>query len=134
MLPAHWLRGSIVTFVLFLPLFPLYRVLIEWFMCIELPWKTRVGPGLKLHHGQALVVNDATVFGAGCILRSSTTIGNKQQPDGTYSGSPVIGDRVDVGSNAVIFYYLAKLDGIYYRDAASCELCKRGVPLEKTRL
>lgn len=32
------------------------------------------------------------------------------------------------------FYYLAKLDGIYYRDAASCELCKRGVPLEKTRL
>jgi len=32
------------------------------------------------------------------------------------------------------FYYLAKLDGIYYRDAASCELCKRGVPLETTRL
>jgi orotate phosphoribosyltransferase len=28
-------------------------------------------------------------------------------------------------------YYLAKLDGIYYRDAESCELCKQGVPLEK---
>ena len=29
------------------------------------------------------------------------------------------------------FYYLAKLDGIYYTDAASCELCKRGAPLDK---
>jgi orotate phosphoribosyltransferase len=28
-------------------------------------------------------------------------------------------------------YYLAKLDASYYRDAASCELCKRGVPVEK---
>ncbi len=98
----HWLRGSSITFVLFLPLFLLYRVLIEWFMCIELPWKTRVGPGLQLHHGQALVVNDRTVLGAGCILRSSTTIGNRRLPDGTYGGSPVIGDRVDIGANAVI--------------------------------
>jgi len=29
------------------------------------------------------------------------------------------------------FYYLAKLDGLYYMDAGSCELCKRGVPTEK---
>jgi orotate phosphoribosyltransferase len=28
------------------------------------------------------------------------------------------------------FYYLAKLDGLYYKDAASCDLCKQGVPLE----
>jgi orotate phosphoribosyltransferase len=29
------------------------------------------------------------------------------------------------------FYYLAKLEATYYTDAASCELCRRGVPLEK---
>jgi orotate phosphoribosyltransferase len=29
------------------------------------------------------------------------------------------------------FFNLAKLDGIYYRDAAHCDLCKAGVPLEK---
>jgi orotate phosphoribosyltransferase len=28
-------------------------------------------------------------------------------------------------------YYLAKLDATYYTDAASCDLCKQGVPLEK---
>jgi len=29
------------------------------------------------------------------------------------------------------FYYLAKLDASYSQDASSCELCKKGVPLEK---
>ncbi|HEY1240444.1 MAG TPA: phosphoribosyltransferase family protein [Bryobacteraceae bacterium] len=28
-------------------------------------------------------------------------------------------------------YYLAKLEASYYTDSAHCELCKRGVPLEK---
>lgn len=27
-------------------------------------------------------------------------------------------------------YYLAKLDAMYYTDAAQCDLCKRGVPLD----
>lgn len=29
------------------------------------------------------------------------------------------------------FFYLAKLDAHYYRDAATCDLCKRGLPLQK---
>jgi orotate phosphoribosyltransferase len=29
------------------------------------------------------------------------------------------------------FYYLAKLDAMYYKDAASCEMCRRGAPIEK---
>ena len=29
------------------------------------------------------------------------------------------------------FYYLTKLDGMYYKDAASCDLCKKGVAIEK---
>ena len=28
-------------------------------------------------------------------------------------------------------YYLAQLDAMYYKDAGSCEMCKRGVPAEK---
>jgi len=28
-------------------------------------------------------------------------------------------------------YYLAELDATYYKDAASCELCKKGVPVDK---
>jgi orotate phosphoribosyltransferase len=29
------------------------------------------------------------------------------------------------------FYYLAKLEAVYYRDAAACDLCHRGLPVEK---
>jgi orotate phosphoribosyltransferase len=29
------------------------------------------------------------------------------------------------------FYYLAKLDATYYKDADSCEMCKHGAPVEK---
>jgi len=99
---AHLLRRSAITFILFLPYFLLYRFFVEWVLCIELPWKTRIGPGFRIDHGQALVVNDNTVFGAGCIVRNSTTIGNKRLKDGTYSASPRFGDRVDIGANAIV--------------------------------
>jgi orotate phosphoribosyltransferase len=29
------------------------------------------------------------------------------------------------------FYYLAKLDAMYYKDSASCDLCRKGVPVDK---
>jgi orotate phosphoribosyltransferase len=28
-------------------------------------------------------------------------------------------------------FYLAELDALYYKDSASCELCRKGVPIEK---
>ena len=31
------------------------------------------------------------------------------------------------------FYYLAQLNAVYYKDAASCDLCKQGIPVEKVR-
>lgn len=31
-------------------------------------------------------------------------------------------------------YYLAKMDATYSTDAASCDLCRRGVPIEKVRV
>ena len=99
---AHLLRLNIVTFILFLPYFIFYRVFVEWFLCIELPWTTRGGPGFRIDHGQALISNDGTVFGAGCTVRNSTTIGNKKLKDGSYSRAPIFGNRVDVGANAVI--------------------------------
>ena len=99
---AHALRGHPFTFVLFIWYFVLYRVCMEWILGIELPWKTRIGPGFRVDHGQALVINDGTVFGAHCTVRNSTTIGNKRLKDGSYGRAPIFGDRVDIGANAVI--------------------------------
>ena len=99
---AHLLRQNLIVALLFFWYFILYRVMVEWFLGIELPWKTRIGPGFRVDHGQALVINDGTVFGANCTVRNSTTIGNKQVTDGTYSRAPIFGDRVNIGANAVI--------------------------------
>jgi putative colanic acid biosynthesis acetyltransferase WcaB len=79
-----------------------YRILVEWFFSIEIPWNVKIGKNLSLFHGQALVMTNQVVIGHNCTLRQSTTIGNKQIVDGAYSGSPVIGDFVDIGSNVCI--------------------------------
>ncbi len=100
---AHAVRGWPAPWWLIgVPLFAFYRVFVGAFLGIELRYKTRIGPGLRLFHAQALVVHEGTVIGRDCILRQSTTIGNKTLADGSQSGCPIIGDRVDVGANAVI--------------------------------
>ncbi len=43
-----------------------------------------------------------------------------------YQPNPTIADF----GNLPLFY-LAKMDAMYYKDAASCDLCKKGVPVEK---
>jgi putative colanic acid biosynthesis acetyltransferase WcaB len=79
-----------------------YQIVVEWVLGIELPWDTQVGPNLKLQHGQGLVINHETIIGANCILRNSTTIGNKKLQDGSYSAAPKVGNNVDIGANVVI--------------------------------
>ena len=89
----------------------IYQFFVEYFLGVELPWDTRVGPGLQLHHGTGLVVNHSTVIGRNCTLRHCTTIGNKQRADGSFSDSPVIGNDVDIGSNSVILGAIRIGDG-----------------------
>ena len=38
-------------------------------------------------------------------------------------------DIADFGN--LPLFYLAKMDAVYYKDASSCELCRKGVPVEK---
>lgn len=85
-----------------IPYLMLYRVIIEWILCIELPWNTQIGPGLRLFHGMGLVVNDRTVIGRNVVLRHTTTIGVKETlPFGTQA-APIIGDNVDIGAHVII--------------------------------
>lgn len=79
-----------------------YRILVEWFFSIEIPWNVKIGRNLHLYHGQALVMTHQVVIGENCTLRQCTTIGNKQLPGGGFSSSPVIGNNVDIGSNVCI--------------------------------
>jgi serine acetyltransferase len=76
----------------------LYRVLVDWVLGIELPWRTTVGPGLTLDHGHALVVHDHTVIGSNVVLRQGVTLGLRRGP----ADCPLIGDGVDIGAGAII--------------------------------
>ncbi|GAB4024758.1 serine acetyltransferase [Spirosoma koreense] len=87
-----------VARLLLTPYLVMYRVLVEWMMGTELPYDVVAGAGLKIYHGQALVVHRNTRIGRNCILRQSTTIGN----NGQKGGCPVIGNHVNIGANVCI--------------------------------
>jgi putative colanic acid biosynthesis acetyltransferase WcaB len=96
--------GNLPSFLKFIPTFYrfFYQVVIEWILGIEIPWDTQIGKNLQLQHGHGLVINHKTKIGENCILRNSTTIGNKKFADGSFSGAPKIGNNVDIGANVVI--------------------------------
>ncbi|MDB4919109.1 serine acetyltransferase [Mucilaginibacter sp.] len=79
-----------------------YKILVEWFFSMEIPWNTRIGKNFILYHGQATVLNNQVVIGENCVLRQCTTIGNKVFEDGSISKSPVIGNHVEIGCNVII--------------------------------
>lgn len=97
-LAAWFTASSGVLGLLGKPYCVIYRVVFGWVLGIELPLRSKVGPGLKLFHGQGLVVHEFVEMGAGVVLRHGTTIGAK-------AGNPCvprIGNGVDIGSNSVI--------------------------------
>jgi putative colanic acid biosynthesis acetyltransferase WcaB len=75
-----------------------YNFFFPWFMAVEIPDSVKIGAGLKVWHGMALVINSNVRIGDNVLLRHSTTIGNKCEG----SGCPVIGDNVDIGAHCII--------------------------------
>ncbi|CAI8834584.1 serine O-acetyltransferase [Chryseobacterium sp. IT-36CA2] len=62
--------------------------------------ETQIGEGFYLGHFGSLVINPKTIIGKNCNIAQGVTIG--QQNRGQNEGSPVIGDEVWIGTNAVI--------------------------------
>jgi serine acetyltransferase len=99
---AQVISRHILLKIIFILYLAFYHYYVEWVLGIELPRKLRVGKGLMLYHGQALVVNQGVVIGEGCTLRNSVTIGHKKLADGRFSKCPRIGNHVDIGANVCI--------------------------------
>lgn len=96
---CSWHGRCKLIWIIFLPYLVFYRVFNEWILGVEIPQKTKIGPGLRIEHGFGLVINDRSVIGRNVTIRHLTTIGNK----GDLSGEcPKIGDYVNIGCNAVI--------------------------------
>jgi serine O-acetyltransferase len=66
---------------------------------IELPCEAVVGRRFRIDHFGGIVISGDAVFGDDCVIRNGVTVGLKNTGQ---SGSPVIGDRVDIGAGAKI--------------------------------
>ncbi len=65
----------------------------------ELPCEVQVGRRLRIDHPQGLVVSGDAQIGDDVVLRNGVTVGLRRTGK---RGSPVIGDRVDIGAGAKI--------------------------------
>ncbi|MET4082109.1 putative colanic acid biosynthesis acetyltransferase WcaB [Pedobacter sp. UYP30] len=91
-----------ITKILFFWYLLFYRVVVEYFMCVELSWHTAIGPNFAIWHGTGLVIHPETTIGSNCNIRQCTTVGVKQIGNGLYGNAPKIGNFVDIGCNTVI--------------------------------
>jgi len=99
---AHLATISNTAKIFMIPYLIFYRIFVEWFLGIEIQYPVKIGPGLKLWHGQATVIHQSTTIGANCTLRQCTTIGNKRNADGSKSSGAIIGNNVDIGAGVYI--------------------------------
>ena len=67
---------------------------------IHIPWSCKIGPGFYIGHLGRVIINPAAVIGRNCNISTGVTIG--MIPVGRRAGTPRIGDRVWIGTNAVI--------------------------------
>ena len=78
-------------------LYKLGKFAADGFCGIELPCETTLGDRLAIEHVGGIVISGDAVFGSDCILRNGVTVGLRHRLE---RGSPVLGDRVDIGAGA----------------------------------
>jgi serine O-acetyltransferase len=66
---------------------------------IDLPCEVKIGRRFRIEHFGGIIVSGDAVLGDDVVIRNGVTIGLKRRDD---PGSPVIGNRVDIGAGAKI--------------------------------
>ena len=98
---GNW-RYGIQTRALRLPfsmLYKLLKVLSEILTGIELPCEVKLGRRFRIDHFGGIVISGDAVFGDDCVIRNGVTVGLRNTGQ---RGSPVIGNRVDIGAGAKV--------------------------------
>lgn len=91
-------RARLSTRIAYLPYAAIYKLVTEWFIGIELPCSTQIGPGIRLIHCVGTVINPHVVLGKNVVIRHGVTIGNRRDD----YDCPVIGDNVQIGAGSII--------------------------------
>lgn len=90
-----------------------YRRVCERY-CVDLPWQTKIGKGLKLAHAYGIVVHGDSIIGDNVLITHQVTLATEKggtpvigngvriSPGVKIVGGVTIGDNVVVGANAVV--------------------------------
>jgi len=78
-------------------LYKLVKPVSEVMTGIELPCEATLGKRFRIDHFGGIVVSGDAIFGDDCVIRNGVTVGLRQTGQ---RGSPVLGNRVDVGAGA----------------------------------
>jgi len=90
----------------------LYKFLFAFIQIItgvELPCETKIGRRFKIEHFGGIIVSGDAVFGDDVLIRNGVTVGLKVTGQ---RGSPIIGNRVDIGAGAKILGGVAVGDDV----------------------
>jgi len=93
---GRW-RYTIQTRWLRMPFSFLLFVFIQILTGVELPCEAKVGRRFIIEHAGCIIVSGDAVFGDDVIIRQGVTVGLKNTG---VRGSPIIGNRVDIGAGA----------------------------------
>jgi serine O-acetyltransferase len=96
---GRW-RYGVRPVILRRPLSFVYRLLrmVSEILCgIDLPCEVAIGRHFVVEHTGSIVVSGDAIFGDSCIIRQGVTVGLRHTGQ---RGSPVLGNRVDIGAGA----------------------------------
>ena len=65
----------------------------------QIPWNTKIGPGIRFSHWGTVIVNPNSVIGKNFTISAGCTIGSAQ---GKRKGYPTLGDNVIMQTNSVV--------------------------------
>ena len=72
------------------------------YLC-TVPLQSHIGGGITLPHGlMGIFISKGAVIGERCTIFQQVTIGSNMTENSKHKGSPIIGDDVFIGANAII--------------------------------
>lgn len=91
-----------ILLIMVAPIIIFYKFITDIILDCEIPVSTKIGRGLVIHHGRAMVLNKNVIIGDNVTLKHNTTLGNKESVEGKDLGSPIIKNNVIIGPHSII--------------------------------
>ena len=116
------IKNRFFRIIIMIP-FLLWQKIIEVLTGISIPASVKIGHSFYIGHFGGIIINAKTIIGNNCNISQGVTIGVSGL--GERRGTPIIGDNVYIGANAVVAGNFRVGNNVLI---AACSLVNREVP------